>query len=270
MIADVSCLGTAAFFMPSGVPSMRKLPHLIPLTMAAILLLTSNGRCRAGRMTYLNEGEYLTALASMGLGTVHEGFENDATWGAVRTTIPSGFNTAPSITSQGIIWTSNNANSEATTSNGAAVTGDWGVFSYPHGDFSGPNPVPDGFAGSSTQTLFGVGGWIRTNTPFAGISLALDGVPVDFGNLPGGGDPTVVGTTPAFWGVIDTDGFNSFLWQETEGTSGDQKLIFADNFTFGVASAAAVPEPSTLTLIAIGGLTLLGWRRLSRTACRSK
>ncbi len=200
----------------------------------------------------------------MSLNTVHEGFENDSVWGTVRTTIVGGSHVAPSITSKGITWTSNNAVSQVTTSEGAATGGQWGFYSSPHGEFSSPHTddIPDGFRGSSAQTLFGIGGWIQTNTPFAGISLLLDSVPVDFGNLPGGGDATRIGTAPLFFGVIDTAGFNAFLWQETEGTFDDQKFIFADNFTF------AVPEPGSIALSALGMIMIIGWSARQRALQR--
>ncbi len=60
-----------------------------------------------------------------------------------------------------------------------------------------------------------------------------------------------------FFGVIDTDGFNQFLWQEVEGVFDDQKLIFADDFTF----ARAVPEPAGWLLLAFAaaGLAVVWW-----------
>jgi len=42
------------------------------------------------------------------------------------------------------------------TSNGAARTGDWGLFSDPHGDQGVPNPtdfIEDGVIGSSAQAM---------------------------------------------------------------------------------------------------------------------
>lgn len=215
------------------------------------------GTGSADIFTYLDESDYLTDLSALTLNAVQEGFEDDSVWGTAR--FPA---TASSITSQGVTWTSNNAISQVTTSSGAALSGSWGLFSYPHGDFSGPDhsdDIPDGFRGTSTTTLYAIGGWIRTGTPFAGISLSLDSAPVDFGELPGGGDPTVIGTTAKFFGVIDTSGFSEFLWQETEGTFDDQKFIFADDFTF------AIPEPSTMAITVILGLcgvVLVGRRRL--------
>jgi hypothetical protein len=206
---------------------------------------------RADVITFLNQSEYLTAISTLNFAAVHEGFESNSTWGSLRSTISGGPQTAQSVTSHGVTWTSNNSFSEVTTSSGAARTGNWGFYSLPHGYFGSPNhaaDVPDGFVGTSTEVLYGVGGWIRTNTPVAGISLSLDFVQVDFGDLPGGGDPTALGTTYKFFGAIDTAGFRSFRWQETEGTFEDQKLIFADDFRYAV-SVSAVPEPSTLALL---------------------
>lgn len=238
-----------------------EITNIMRVLAMTCLWLVVGSTSRAALVTYLDEGDYLAASAAMGLDAVEESFEDDIVWGTVRTTISGGVMTAPSITSQGVTWASNNTVSNVTTSNGAAVTGSWGFYSIPHGDFSGPDhtdDVPDGFGGSSVAMLFGVGGWIQTNTPFAGISLFLDSAPVDFGDLPGGGDPTVVGTTPLFFGVIDTDGFNTFLWQETEGTFDDQKFIFADDFTLAVNSSP-VPEPTSIALWAMLGLYGVGY-----------
>jgi hypothetical protein len=220
-----------------------------PVLATTLLCLAVVSTSRAATVTYIDEGDYLAALATIGLDAVGEGFEDNTDWGAVRTTI-SGANTAPSITSQGVTWESNNSVSNVTTSSGAAVTGNWGFYSLPHGDFSGPDhsdDVPDGFGGSSTATLFGVGGWFGTNTPSADISLFLDSALVDFGD-----DSTVLGTTSLFFGAIDTEGFNAFLWQETEGTYNDQKYIFADDFTLALNP---VPIPAAAWLF---GSALLG------------
>ena len=198
----------------------------------------------------------------------------------MRTSIVDGFHTAPSIESQGIVWTSNTSASAVTTSSGAAQSGDWGLFSFPHGDFSGPDhsdDVGDGFAGSSTSTLFGVGGWIDTNTPFAALSLFIDGNKVDFGNLPGGGDADVLGTAARFFGVIDTAGFNGFLFQETEGTFDDQKFIFADDFTIagaglgsGTVSTVPLSDTMVLYLLALAGSAYAATRRRDEAIARAK
>jgi hypothetical protein len=89
----------------------------------------------------------------------------------------------------------------------------------------------DGFMGTSTAgMLFGVGGWVTGS--FAGnVTMILDGDeanPVDFGDA-----STLTGPGHQFFGVIDPNGFSTFEIRELEGKTGDQKFIFADDFTFG-------------------------------------
>ena len=193
---------------------------------------------------------YLDALNTMGYTQVNEGFENDAVWGGVRSTITGGNHTAPSITNHGITWTSNNAVSQVTTSNGAARSGSWGFYSLPHGQ---PPTIGDGFIGHADETIFGVGGFIRTNTPPAGISLWLDKestseVQIDFGAA------ASISTGYHYFGVIKTDGFTRFDYLETEFDIDEQKYIFADDFSF---AKAPVPEPMTMTVLGLGLLGLM-------------
>jgi hypothetical protein len=177
----------------------------------------------AAPVTYTDEAAYLDAIGLLGTPTLFEGFEDDAVWGNVRSTIVGGTHTAPSVAANGITWTSNNTVSQVTTGPGAARTGDWGFFTLPHGDYA--NGIGDGFRLSASTNLVAAGGWVETNTPFAEINLVLDGSTVlDFG------DPTI-GTTPLFFGVVDTAGFLSIEFLEIEGTIDDQKYIFADDFT---------------------------------------
>ncbi len=161
---------------------------------------------------------FLADAAALGYYVVREGFEDDAAWGAARTP-----NTLPSVTTQGITWLPNNDNSEITTGMGAARTGQGGFYELPHGDpLNGTN---DGWVGLSMQTCFGIGGWIRTNTPFAEIDMVLDDTTVvDF-------DPSIVGTVYAFFGVLDTVGFTKWEIRELDGKPGDQKLLFSDDFS---------------------------------------
>lgn len=250
----------------------RLLGGLAGLCLAAVV----GGGAQASPIGFLDEGAYLSALGVLGEGVIQEGFEADAVWGGVRTSVVDGVHAAPSILSQGISWTSNTAASAVTTSNGAALSGDWGLFSIPHGDFAGPDhsdDTPDGFAGSSAATLFGVGGWVRTNTPVAALSVFIDGTKVDFGNLPGGGDADVLDTTARFFGVIDTAGFGSFLFQETEGTFDDQKFIFADDFTIagsglGGGAVSTVPLPASMAfyILALSGIAVAMMRRMGQVS----
>jgi hypothetical protein len=143
----------------------------------------------------------------------------------------------------GITWASNHtATNDITTSSGAAKTGNWGIYDPDHGVATGtlgqcnvetpPSECffHDGVSGTREpggDTLHGVSGWIRTSSPPARINFILDGTTVeDFETIQ-------LGTTFLFFGVIDTNGFNSFEIRETEGAVGDEKFIFADDFTFG-------------------------------------
>ncbi len=187
--------------------------------------------------TYTDETAYQIELLRLGYTTVTESFEDDTAWGTARTTVSGGPMTAASITSQGITWTHNFpevAGNHITTGSGPARTGNYGFFALPHGNYlSGSCTVPghctDGFIGTTPggTLMYAVGGWFTSNQ--AKIGVYLDG-----GSLIGFGG---VGLTnaPAFFGVIDTDGFNTFKFQEQEGTSEDAKYIFSDDFTIALA-----------------------------------
>ena len=221
--------------------------HSCALFVAMMLLSISTAH--AEREGYTDRATFLAELQAMGYDTVQEGFESDAVWGHVRTTVVGGTMTAPAVSNRGITWAANNANSEITTSEGAALTGQWGVYSYPHGNFLAgtdchlPVTCGDGFVGTGDSPVVAVGGWVDTNTPFAKLGMFIDGDfadPVDFGETcqPGGEDCTdnaIIGTTPEFFGFIDPAGFDTFEFRELEGTAEDQKLIFADAFTIAFA-----------------------------------
>lgn len=105
---------------------------------ACLLLLVVTGRITwAAVFTYTDETAYLNDLAAFGYSSFVESFEDDAVWGGLRSTITSKI-TAPSVTSQGIVWTSNHpATNDITTGNGAAVTGEWGIYDPLHGVATG-------------------------------------------------------------------------------------------------------------------------------------
>jgi hypothetical protein len=172
---------------------------------------------------FTDESTYLDTIGLLTGQFVFEGFEDDAAWGAVRSTIVGGIYTAPAVSSQGLVWSANNDVSQVTTGPAAARTGNWGFFQLPHGDYV--HGVGDGFRVDSALDMYGFGGWVETNTPYAEVNLLLDGVTVlDFG------DP-VIGTEPQFFGVIDADGFREVEVREIEGSIDDQKYIFADDIT---------------------------------------
>ena len=168
---------------------------------------------------YLDEATFLNALNLLSASTFEESFEDDAAWGSVRSSVSGGNATAVSVTSQGVVWTANNDNSEVTTGSGPARTGSYGFFTLPHGDYATgvdclvPGNCTDGFVGTSATTLYGVGGWI--NAIFGSkIEIILDG-----SRVAGFGDNGSVGSAHKFFGVVDPAGFNSFEVHELEGTS---------------------------------------------------
>jgi hypothetical protein len=257
------------------------------LITGALALGIAGSPASAAPIAYTDEATYLADLAAFGYTAVLEGFQNDAVWGGVRSSIVDGFHTASSITSQGVTWTRNfnTTNSGVTTSDNG--DGDWFFYEYVHGGYLHPgdntfqtNPQPDctipelcgdGFVGTAASgVLYAVGGWIETNTPIAKIGLFLDGYPnnaVDFGETCVGEDcqnNSTLGTTPQFFGVIDTAGFTSFEYRELEGTQDEAKFIFADNFTFAGSALPTVPLPPALWLLGSGLLALTGIARRKR------
>ena len=220
-------------------------------TLAALVFCTFATNALAQPVAYLDEAAFLDAIAGLCRTAIHEGFEDDATWGNVRGLAQA----APAVSSQGLTWTSNNLTSNITTGAGAAITGQYGFYSYAHGSYSNPDPgtdclIPgdcgDGFRGSADAgTLVAIGGWIDTNTPFAKIGLFLGEYPdnpIGFGETctpPGSencSNNAVIGTTPEFFAVIDEAGFDRFEYRELEGKleidGADIKLIFADDFYY--------------------------------------
>jgi PKD repeat protein len=229
-----------------------------PAVVAAGLTLCSPSFLTAEVKTYNDETAYQIALLQLGYGMVREGFEDDATWGAVRTTIVDGAMTAASVTSQRVTWMHNfpaSPGNRITTGSGAARTGDYGFFALPHGNYSSPAPctVPgecgDGFTGSlpAGTSMFGVGGWIR-GSHGAKLGVFLDGAALSTGL----NDETVT-SAAKFFGVIDTAGFNKFEFRELEGKKEDQKFLWADDFTIGLTDEGCggnSPPTAAFTLLA--------------------
>lgn len=187
------------------------------------------------------EAPYLAKLAELAIGTIQEGFEDDAAWGPTRS--PS---TAPSVISLGIEWKTNHpdppASNEIMTGGGPARTGLWGVFDPDHGYATGTseecdinNPpthclYKDGLTGVRQvreNTLYGVGGYFD-GTANPNLVMILDGgAPIGLGNVPSGHQ---------FYGVIDTGGFTTFRFEDIDGKIGQARYVFADDFTFGITS----------------------------------
>ena len=237
--------------------------------------------CEGGPLVFScwKEGAYLATGWGLGLFGFREGFEEDAIWGSVRS--PS---SAPSISSQGILWQSNHpdppASNTLTTGSGAAWTGQWEVYDPEHGYAETPslscdnneNPPPgcfyhDGVTGvreTGFEALHGVGGHF-SGIYGAKVVVILDGDEVDpiaLGQL---------GTGDQFLGVIDASpsGFTRFVFREIEGRAGNALYVWADALVFFVETApvAAIPAlsaPGVFALLAV--LATLGLAALRRSA----
>ena len=259
--------------------------RLVASLFAGILLfvLPVSG-LKASPVAYTDEAAFRSALSGLGLSPAFEGFENDTAWGGVRSSVADGFHTSASISNQGLTWTSNFTAGDVTTSNGAARSGDWGLFSYPHGSYNAstadctqPGVCSDGIQGSAVSgVIHAIGGWFRTNTPFTELGMFVGSYPdnpVDFGETcDAGGENCVpnssLGTAYKFFGLIDMAGFASFEYRELEGTNGDMKYIFGDDFLFAgsdiVSSAVPLPPSFHLLLGALGLAGFVRWRKGSR------
>jgi hypothetical protein len=246
--------------MHSGIFLLRKLIRCFP---AVCLGLLTPLDVSAEPVVYLDQDEFITAISGLGYNAVHEGFESDAAWGSVRSSIVGGTFTAPEISHRGVRWTANNMISGITTGEGPVRTGTWGFFTLPHGNYTDPNSdclapeeCGDGWRGAAVEGEFvAIGGWVETNTPFAKLGLYLGNYPVNPVDLGETCDPpdsencfsnSVVTTQHQFWGVIEPAGFTNFEFRELEGKleidGGDIKYIFADDFWFALRGAETIFE----------------------------
>jgi len=241
--------------------------------LISIVLLTVNSVAHSATV-YLDEAEYLTALS--GYSTIYESFENDAVW--VRS--PQLTNTT---NSQGLTWKSNYTNSTTGTLGGSVVDGTYGFYSIPHGnDTDGgscdgaEDPIPeecwlnDGWiiTSENSETLYGIGGWIDSNTGGAAkITFLLDGYDVSGNNTDNidntNRDGEAIGAGWTFVGVIETNGFQTVEVRELSGKDAQQEFIFGDSFTIGVS---AVPIPAAAWLFGSGLLGLVGMARRKKAA----
>lgn len=186
---------------------------------------------------YTNEKDYLETLASLGYKSFKEGFEEDTVWGNVRSP-----DSALSVTSQSLLWTSNHPQTnDISTSPGAAISGNWGIYDPVHGLATGYSQqcdvetppshclFSDGLRGTVAPgmgQLSGIGGWFTGMAGAKIIVILNQTTEIELGKL---GKNKV-----QFFGVIHSAGFTSFQLVEVEGKVGDKMLIFADDFTFGL------------------------------------
>lgn len=215
----------------------------------ALFVLT--GSTHAVPVVYTDEALYLADLAALGYTVIHESFEDDTVWTG----------SLPSVTSQGIVWTSNYTGNKITTGSvgGTAPDGMYAIFSIPHGmttdsgiycDSAEDPDIPvecyqnDGLkVGSETgNTLYALGGRIDTAT--AGkVTFLLDGVDINShatNNVDNWQREGAVADNWTFVGVIDTDGFQTAELREMKGKDFQQVLLFADDFSIGVSAG---PSP---------------------------
>ena len=98
------------------------------------ILLVVTGITNAAPVIYTNEALFLADLAALGYSTIHESFEDNAVWADSRNTISNPGST-PSVTSQGIKWTSNYTGNNIATGDvgGSAPDDPFAIYSLPHG-----------------------------------------------------------------------------------------------------------------------------------------
>jgi hypothetical protein len=224
--------------------------------IATLLLLA--GHAGAEPTIYTDEAAFLADLAALAGSTVHESFEDDGVWADSRNSIV-GPGSAPSVASQGLVWTSNHAANDVATGTvgGGAPDGAYAIYSLPHGlttdsglycDSAEDPDIPiecfqdDGLtvASESGGALYAFGG--RIDTANAGkVTFLLDGVDVngnDTDNVDNWQREGDLADGWAFVGVIDPDGFATVELRELRGKDHQQVLLFADDFTIRRASPA--------------------------------
>lgn len=181
---------------------------------------------------FLDRTAFRDHAAANGWAISHEGFESDAVWGEVRSGIVIGFHTAPSVTNLGCEWRSVNPAGGVTTGEGAARTGQWGFYAYPH-FVAG---IPDGWVLAFDPPVKAVGGFVRTNTPFVELGVFVNGAaaPVDFGE-----NQTILSSAYRFFGVADPDGISMVRFFDLDAGGDEYHNLFGDDFDFAGAAGCA-------------------------------
>ncbi len=219
--------------------------------IAAVALLCAACSGRTAPTTYTDRTAFLAALSALGHAVIHESFEDGATWADSRNSIVAP-GSAPSVTSQGIRWTSNYfpQNRVATGDvGGSAPDGTYAIYSLPHGmttdsglycDSAEDPDIPvecfqnDGLSieSDSGGTLYAFGG--RIDTANSGkVTFLLDGIDINandsdnIDNWQREGEPA---DNWAFVGVVDPEGFQRAELRELRGKDYQQVLMFCDDF----------------------------------------
>ncbi len=236
--------------------------------LIGVTLLFLAGNANAVPVVYTDKALFLADVAALGYSVIHESFEDDIAWADSRYTV-SNPGSIPTVTSQGIVWTSNYTENNISTGDvgGAAPDGTYAIYSLPHGkttdsglycDSAQDPDIPvecyqnDGLkVGSETgDMLYAFGG--RIDTANAGkVTFLLDGIDINSNatdNIDNWQREGVLADNWTFVGVIDTDGFHTAELLELKGKDFQQVLMFADDFSIGVTS---VPAPVAGTVSGI-------------------
>ena len=229
--------------------------------LVCLSLLSLSTTAKAVPVVYTDEALFTAELAALTGSTIFESFEDDTVWADSRNSIVSP-GSAPSIVSQGVLWTSNYTENELATGTvgGSAPDGAYAVYSLPHGmtvdsgpycDYAEDPNVPsecyqnDGLKVESDSggTLYAFGG--RIDTANSGkVTFLLDGVDIngnDTDNIDNWQREGDFADNWDFVGVIDPDGFLSAELRELRGKDFQQVLLFADGFTIQMS---APPGPT--------------------------
>ena len=197
---------------------------------------------------------YRAKLTALGYNFFTESFEGSV-WNVARTPDIGAAVTASSVSSKGIVWTTNHPLTNGiSTGSGAARTGSWGGFDPAHGFATGTTidcdvdapPIScrphDGLSGSGAA-LHAVGGYF-SGTTGANIAIVLDGTnQINVGRLSDPGHH--------FFAVIDTAvaGFTDFEFRELDGKVGQELFVFADDFIIGTSGVIPANNPPVLNPI---------------------
>ncbi len=175
-------------------------------------------------MTYTVEATFLADLNALTGQTIFEGFEGPE-W-----ILAHGLGTPGPLSAGGLSW---NATDNLRVEDNWQRTDLYGLFD----SFGDPDIITVTTKGAP---LVGAGGWFAQTTT-SNMNVLLDGV------LQASFSPAPLGSGHAFWGIIDTDGFNEIEFAGN-GHWG------SDDYTFGI-----IPAPGALALLGLAGL--MGARR---------
>ena len=219
-----------------------------------LLLLVSLTTSAMSATVYTDQASFLAALSAGGYVSIHESFEDATVWADSRNSISTP-GSIPTVTSQGIVWTSNYSqyNIATSTVGGSAPDGSFAIYSLPHGmttdsgsycdSAEDPNIPSECYQNDGLKvelktgdTLYAFGGRIDT-TNLGKVTFLLDGVDIlgnDTDNIDNWQREGEFADNWAFVGVIETSGFSSAELRELKGKDFQQVFLFSDDFTVGI------------------------------------